>query len=297
MTLSPSNRHYLFEYSPLIARPPLTLPDDAYVAFWVGVNIEHFELDKPSTSIFAGTAGFRPDPLNYGWRDYGARVGIWRMMAALDRYGMRGSALLNSDVCEWYPEIVVEAVKRGWCCVAHGKNNSILQADMDVDEERAYLETVVRTISDATGVAPRGWLGPALSETYATPTLLGDLGFTYLLDWCNDDQPYPLTVDRHKMISVPYSIELNDISFFVGKSPAPEVFYQMIVDTFDCLYEEGKTTGRVMALGLHPWIINQPFRHKYLERALEYISSRERVWLTTSDEVAEWYLKQHMKEA
>jgi allantoinase len=284
--------HYLFDYSPIIHRPPLILPDGANVAFWIGVNIEHFELDKPSTSMFAGTAGLRPDPLNYGWRDYGARVGIWRLMDALDRFGLRGSALLNSDVCHWYPEIVSEARARGWCWVAHGRNNSTLQAEVEGEAERAYLEEVVTTIEQATGARPRGWLGPALSETYATPSHLADLGFSYILDWCNDDQPYPLRVDGRDMISVPYSIELNDISVFVGKSPSAEAFCQMMIDAFDVLYEEGKTSGRVLAVGLHPWIINQPFRQKYLERALEYICGHEHVWLTTSDEIAEWYFRE-----
>src|SRR3954454_16565045 len=110
----------LYEYSPITARPKLAWPDGARVAFYVGVNVEHFEVDKPSTSIFGGTAMLQPDPLNYGWRDYGPRVGIWRMMELLDRFNIRASVLLNSDVCERYPRIVEEAVKRHWAWLAHG---------------------------------------------------------------------------------------------------------------------------------------------------------------------------------
>ena len=279
----------LYQYSPIIHRPKLELPGGARVAFWIGLNIEHYEVDKPSTSIFGGTAALQPDPLNYGWRDYGPRVGIWRMMDVLDKYGIRASVLLNSDVCERYPQILEEGKKRRWVWLAHGKNNSIFEAGMSREEERQYLQDVVETITAATGQQPRGWLGPALTETFNTPELLRELGVTYLLDWCNDDQPFPLNVKSGRMISVPYSIEMNDVSLFVGKSLSPADFAQMVMDQFDVLYEEGAHSGRVMCLALHPFIISQPFRHKYLDKALAYIAGHDRVWLTTSDEIAEWY--------
>jgi hypothetical protein len=133
----------------------------------------------------------------------------------------------------------------------------------------------------AYGQTIKGWLGPALTETFETPRLLKELGLSYVLDWCADDQPFPLKVPG--MISVPYSIELNDVTMFVAKSLTGENFYQMVVDQFNQLYKEGETTGRVMALCLHPFIINQPFRQKYLERALDYIARHDDVWLTTSD--------------
>jgi peptidoglycan/xylan/chitin deacetylase (PgdA/CDA1 family) len=279
----------LYDYSPIIHRPKLEWPNGARVAFWVGLNIEHYEVDKPSTSIFGGTAGLQPDPLNYGWRDYGVRVGIWRMVDVLDKYRMRASVLLNADVCERYPQIIQEGVKRNWVWLAHGKNNSIFEAGMTLDEERAYLKAVVETISRATGQQPKGWLGPALTETFNTPEVLAELGLSYLLDWCNDDQPFPLKVKAGRMISVPYSIEMNDITLFVGKSLTPTDFAQMVMDQFDVLYEEGAHSGRVMCLALHPFIINQPFRHKYLDKVLEYIAGHDQVWLATSDEIANWY--------
>ena len=279
----------LYAYSPIIERPPLALPNGARVAFWVGVNIEHYEVDKPSTSIFGGTAALQPDPLNYGWRDYGPRVGIWRMMDLLDKHRMRASVLLNADVCDRYPQIMREGSKRGWVWLAHGKNNSIFEANMSSDEERAYLTNVVETIKKATSSQPKGWLGPALTETFNTPEILAELGLTYLLDWCSDDQPFPLNVKAGRMISVPYSIEMNDVSLFVGKSLSGPDFAQMVMDQFDVLYEEGARSARVMCLALHPFIVNQPFRHKYLDKALEYIASHEGVWLATSDEIADWY--------
>jgi peptidoglycan/xylan/chitin deacetylase (PgdA/CDA1 family) len=168
---------------------------------------------------------------------------------------------------------------------------------MTLEEERAYLTDVVRTIEKGTGQRPKGWLGPALTETFNTPELLAELGLTYLLDWCNDDQPFPLKVKAGRMIMVPYSIEMNDISLFVGKSLTGPDFAQEVMDQFDVLYEEGASNARVMCLALHPFVVNQPFRHKYLDKALEYIAGHDRVWLTTSDEIADWYLTNGYEQA
>lgn len=152
-------------------------------------------------------------------------------------------------------------------------------------------------IERATGQRPKGWLGPALTETYDTPRLLAELGATYVLDWCNDDQPYPFMPGKAQMISVPYTIELNDIPLFVGKSLTGPQFKQMIVDWFDQLYADGKSTGRVMTVALHPFIVNQPSRHRYLAEALRYIAGHEDVWLTTSDEIAAYYFEHYYDRA
>lgn len=277
----------LYTYSPIVERTPLRWPGGARVAFYVGVNVEHYEVDKPSTSLFSGTAHLSPDPLNFGWRDYALRVGIWRMIEALDRHRMRATVLLNSDCCRLYPQVIEAGLARNWAWVAHGRNNSILQANMTEDEERAYLRHVVETIQDATGKAIYGWMGPALTETFATPRLLRELGLRYLLDWCADDQPFPLAIPG--MISVPYSVEINDGILFLGKSLSGPDFVRIVKDQFDRLYSEGAASGRVMALCLHPFIINQPFRQRYLEEVLAYIAGHDAVWLTTADEIADHY--------
>jgi allantoinase len=287
----------LYDHSPMIHRPRLELPDGKRLAFWIGLNIEHYELDKPSTSIFGATATLQPDPLNYGWRDYGPRVGIWRTMQALDRYGIRASVLLNSDVPSRYPEIIEEGNKRDWIWLAHGKNNSILQAGMTEDEERQYLTDVVSTIRDATGQQPRGWLGPALTETFNTPNILADLGVDYLLDWCNDDQPYPMHVKQGRLISLPYAIEMNDIPMVLGKGFTGPQFAEAVIDSFDLLYAEGAESARVMCLALHPFITGQPSRHAYLEKVLEHVAKHDEVWLATSNEIADWYYQNYYDQA
>jgi polysaccharide deacetylase len=166
----------LFDYTPIVEREPIHWPGGARVAFYVGLNIEHFHVDSPSTSLWEGTASLVPDPLNYGWRDYGPRVAIWRLIETLDRHGIRASALLNSDVSEHYPQIIEAGRARDWAWLAHGKTNSSLHTGMHVDEERALITDIVETIEAATGRRPRGWLGPGLTETFQTPTLLAELG-------------------------------------------------------------------------------------------------------------------------
>ncbi|WP_328582387.1 polysaccharide deacetylase family protein [Streptomyces sp. NBC_00370] len=279
----------LFDYTPITERDAIHWPGGARIAFYVGLNIEHYQVDLPSTSIFPGTAQLAPDPLNYGWRDYGPRAGIWRLIESLDRHQVRASVMLNSDVGERYPQIIQAGRDRDWAWVAHGKNNSIFQADMTPDEERAYLGEVIAATEKATRQRPRGWLGPALTETFRTPELLAELGLEYVLDWANDDQPYRLNVPG--MLSVPYSIEVNDISLFVGKAVSGPDFVRIVKDQFDQLYAESAESGRVMSLVLHPFVIGQPFRHKYLDQALEYVVNHTGVWLTTTDEIAEHYAR------
>ncbi|TWD83239.1 peptidoglycan/xylan/chitin deacetylase (PgdA/CDA1 family) [Kribbella amoyensis] len=275
----------LFNYSPITERPPIAWPDGKRVAFYVGLNLEHFLPGEPSTSIWP--LDVTPDPLNHGWRDYGARVGIWRTIDILDRYGIRASALVNSMVVEHNPQIIRAGVERDWAWLAHGQTNSILHTGYLPDDERPILTEITTAIESATGRRPRGWMGPALTETVNTPALLREHGYQYVLDWTNDDQPYHLNVPG--MISVPYTVELNDLGLFLRGLSGPD-FLQMVKDQFDVLRDESAASGRVMALALHPFVIGQAFRAKYLDLALEYIAARPDVWLTTSDEIATHYL-------
>ena len=274
----------LYDYSPLPSRPRLTWPDGKRVAFYVGLNIEHFLPGKPSTSIWP--LDLDPDPLNHGWREYGARVGIWRTIDILDRHGVRASALLNSDVAEHTPQIVKAGVERDWAWLAHGRTNSVLHTGYEANEERRVLTDITDTIETSTGKRPKGWMGPALTETHNTPQLLSELGYQYVLDWTNDDQPYRLNVPG--MLSVPYTVELNDLGVFLRGLSGPD-FLQMVKDQYDVLRDDSADTGRVMALALHPFVIGQPFRAKYLDLALRYIAAQPDVWMTTSDEIAAYY--------
>ena len=286
-----------FDYRPLPGRPRIEWPNGARVAVWIGLNVEHYAIDKPNLSIVPVTTGLVPDPANYGWRDYGNRVGIWRVSDVLAKHGMRASAIVNSEVCDLYPEIIDHGRTREWAWMAHGQRNSVLQTNMERKEEAEYLATMTDTIEQHTGSRPRGWLGPALTETFETPSLLAELGYTYVCDWCNDDQPYPLKAEHGRMMSVPYSIEVNDIPLLLTKGLTGPEFEQTLVDQFDGLYEAAETTGLVMSIPLHPFLVGLPFRLKYLDRALAHIASRQDVWLATSDEIADWYLERYYEDA
>ncbi len=277
----------LYDYSPITEREPIHWPDGKRVAFYVGLNIEHFYVDLPGTATYEGTTALTPDALNYGWRDYGPRVGIWRQIQLLDKYGIRASALLNSDVGERYPQIIAAGKERGWDWLAHGSSNSHLHTGLSLEEERRVLTDIVSTIEKTTGRRARGWMGPGLTETFHTPGLLAELGLEYVLDWTNDDQPYRLNVPG--MLSVPYSVELNDIGIFVSKGLTGPDFVRMVRDQLDQLYADSADSGRVLALALHPFVTGQAFRHRYLDEALEYVVNHPGVWVTTSDEIAAHY--------
>jgi allantoinase len=281
--------HGRFAYSPIKHRPKLQLPDGARVAVWITPNIEHFHYDKPAISLTQMTTSLKPDVLNYAWRDYGVRVGIWRMMEIMERHGFKGTVALNADVCTHYQRIIEAGNKLGWEWMGHGVNNSILISKQEEREERALIADVVGRIAMGTGKRPRGWLGPALSESIRTLDILAENGIEYVGDWTNDDQPYPMKVASGSMHAMPYSVEINDIPALLGLHQSPADFGRMIRDQFDVLYEDGAKTGRVMSICLHPFLIGQPHRSKYLDEALKHIASRQEVWIATGASILDAY--------
>lgn len=284
--------HDRFAYSPIVDRPPLRWPNGARVAVWVIPNIEHFRFDAPGPAIVPAATALSPDVLNYSWRDYGARVGIWRLMDTLDKHGIKATVALNSDVAEHYPRILEAGNALGWEWMGHGANNSAMINAQTEDEERRLIEGTVDTITRATGRAPRGWLSPGLSESVRTLDLLAQSGIDYVANWVNDEQPYPMRVRSGSMLSLPYSAEVNDYAAFIERHQTGEEFARTVTDQFDVLYEDGATTGRVMAIALHPFLIGHPHRAGHFARALEHITSRREVWLATGSEIADWYRAQ-----
>ena len=281
--------HGRFEYSGIGRRPPMRLPDGARVAVWVTPNIEHFQWDKPAISITGMTTRFSPDVLNYGWRDYGARVGVWRLFEIFERQGIPATAALNSDVCRFYPQIIEEGRRLGWEWMAHGRSNSEIIATDSEDEERALIREVLDTIERATGRRARGWLGPALTETHRTLDLLAEEGVEYVADWCNDDHPYRMKTRKGSIVALPYALEIGDIPVFMEQGGSGEDFYKLIVDQFDVLYQEGAANARVLSIAVHPFLVGHGFRAKYFEKALAYIRSHDKVWLTTGGALLDWY--------
>ena len=286
MAAAMDNQRY--DYAPIIQRKPLKWPHGARVALWVCPNIEYFHFDK---GIPAAPGRHLPDVQGYSLRDYGSRVGVFRLMEVLDRYGIRASVLLNAEVCDHHPAIIEEGKKRKWEWLGHGLTNSVRMSDYSLEEERGVIRLVKEKIAAAVGVAPKGWLGPGLAESFNTPDHLAAEGFEYVCDWGPDDQPIPMRVRSGRMIAMPYQQGINDIGALLHSNFAPEQWLTMVCDQFDTLYREGERAGRVMAIPLHPFVIGLPFRIGYLDKALEYICSHSGVWRATGWEIAEWYYR------
>jgi allantoinase len=276
-------------YQPVIDRPPLKWPNGARIAIHTVVNIEYFQPGIPATSINPGFAGLVPDVYNHSWRDYGVRAGIWRLMRVMDKYQVKATVALNGLVCRHYPRIVEEIMKRGWECMGHGMTNSQMLGKLSIDEERGVIRDTLDTIEQATGRRPRGWLGPALAESWNTPALLEEAGVSYVCDWVNDDEPYTMETPGRALVSVPYSAEINDIHCFLRAGYQGPDYLQALTDQFDVLYEESVERPAVMAIPLHPFIMGHPFRAKYLEQALKYMSEKPGVWFATGSEIAQAY--------
>ncbi|MDB5643076.1 MAG: putative urate catabolism protein, partial [Hyphomicrobiales bacterium] len=215
------------------------------------------------------------------------RVGVFRMMETMDRYGARGTVALNSDLCRMHPEIIEECMARKWELMGHNESNTRRLNEIPPEEEIGVILRTVAEIERASGVKPRGWLGSGLQETWNTLDYLVDAGLDYVSDWVSDDQPVVMTLDDGRTImSIPYSYELNDKPAFEKKNRTPEEFTDMIKRQFDVLYRESDTQARVMAIALHPYITGVPHRIGALDKGLEYICKHEGVWLATGAEIA-----------
>jgi peptidoglycan/xylan/chitin deacetylase (PgdA/CDA1 family) len=284
-----------YRYWPEVKRPPLRWPNNAQIALWVIPNIEHFPFDKPSSPGPGGPRIF-PDVQSFAQRDYGNRVGVWRLMEVLDRYGIRATVALNSDICRYEPDVIEGGVSRRWEWMGHGKTNSERLQGLEEAREREVIHDILRTIAESTGASVKGWLSPGLVETLNTPDVLAEEGVQYLSDWTADDQPFPMRVTNGRMITMPYG-RVNDVPSFERNGWTGEQFCQMICDQFDVLYREGERSGKVMAISLHPYLIGAPFRIKWLDKALEHIAGHEHVWLTTGGEIADWYYGHYYDQA
>jgi peptidoglycan/xylan/chitin deacetylase (PgdA/CDA1 family) len=237
-----------------------------------------------------------PDVQQYSYRDYGNRVGFWRMLEVLDKHNIRCCVSLNMAVLEHYPEIKDAMVERNWDFMSHGIYNTRYLNPMSEEQEREFYVDCIETLRRETGKQLKGMLGPAISGTEATPDLMAEAGLIYHTDWMHDDQPVPIKVKSGKLISVPYSIELNDAPVYRHHYEG-DYFAEMCKAQFDQLYKEGADSGRVMCIALHPYLTGQPHRVKYLDEVLSYIMSHEGVWQTTADDIADYYIANYYDEA
>ena len=275
------------DYVPLPKRPKIQWPNGARVAVWIILNVEYFPLDQP---IPKGT-GHTPDVVGWSKRDYGNRVGFWRLLKLFQKYGFPVTANTNVDICDAHPEIIQAGIDAGWEFMAHGESNSRPMHKIDPDQEHSVIKNTLDKLESATGKRPKGWMGPGMHETWNTLDYLAEEKLLYCADWINDDQPYMMRTPGHEIVSMPYGEHPHDNGAINRMHYSPAEFEQMIKDAFDTLYEEGAETGMVLPIGLHPFVAGPPYRIKAVERALEYINGFDHVWKATGSEIAEHYLK------
>lgn len=282
-----------YGYLPPDLRPAIRWPDGARVAVWIVVNHEVYELDAPVGGVRKPWPRVHPDVLAYSHRDYGNRVGIWRLMDALERCGIRGSLNVNVAALDHFPQITQRCRALGWEVFSHGVYNSRFLYELDEAAERSVIEDCVESIARATGTAPVGWMGPMGTMTERTLDLLPEYGFRYSVELFHEDAPFPIRSKGGPLVSVPYTQEVNDIVVIAGSGHTPAVYGRMIREQFDRLHREGDESGRVMCIALHPFLMGQPHRVGHLEEALCYIAGHDRVWFATGAEIAQWYLDHH----
>jgi peptidoglycan/xylan/chitin deacetylase (PgdA/CDA1 family) len=288
--------HDYYDFSSLPTRPRLEWPDGARVAFCIIVNLEHYELEPPEDAFTLqlkyGPARLRPFPdlSTFSYREYGNRVGIFGIMNLLDKYGIRGTAAMDATVAGHYPFLVKECQKRRWEFLAHGITaRRLITSHMSEEQERAHIQTSIQAVERATGQKPAGWFGVEYSESVRTPTLLAEAGIWYVCDWPNDEQPYKMSVATGTMYSLPVTFELDDDKALGLRNMAIMDYADIVKETFDALYLEGEQSGRLLVLNLHPYVIGQPYRLKYLDQILAHICGHRGVWKATGAEIIDWY--------
>jgi peptidoglycan/xylan/chitin deacetylase (PgdA/CDA1 family) len=282
--------HHRYAYSPLPQRPDFDWPEGRRLAVYLGMNLECFGFGEGLGAELA-PGGPQPDVLNYAWRDYGNRVGAWRMLELFDRLELPATVLVNSYLYEEAPGLVEAFRARGDEIAGHGRTNAERQGVLDEDAEKALIRAATSTLIHHEKAKPKGWLGPWISQSHRTPDLLQEAGYEYLLDWCHDDQPTWMKTRKGRILSVPYPQELNDIPQIVGRKREGSEFADMIIDAFDVMLEESARRPLVMGIALHGYLMGHPHRLKHLDRALRHILKHggDRLWFTTAGAVNDHY--------
>ena len=280
--------HGRYDYSALPNRPVYDWPNGKRLAVYLGLNLETFAFGEGLGARLAPSHG-EPDVLNFAWRDYGNRVGAWRLAEMFEAEEFPASVLVNSALYDEAPELIAAFSRRGDEIVGHGRSNSERQGALDESEERTLIVQATRRLEEAEGKAPSGWLGPWISESAVTPDLLAEAGYRYLLDWAMDDQPVFLrTRGGGRILAVPYPQELNDIPAVVARQMSGADFADMIVDAFDEMLDQSSEAPLVMGIALHAYIVGQAHRLRPLRRALRHIARRrDKIWMTTAGAIAD----------
>jgi peptidoglycan/xylan/chitin deacetylase (PgdA/CDA1 family) len=279
--------HERYDYSALPTRPNYSWPDGKRLAVYLGINIEHFAFGT-GLGHAVSTELPHPDPRTFSWRDYGNRVGVWRLFDLLDELSLPACHLVNTTIFEYAPEILAPIKARKDEIIGHGRTNAERQGQMWEEDEARLIAQVRDAIAEHGGRPPRGWMGPWMSQSRVTPDLLKEAGFEFLMDWPCDDQPIWLRTRAGKLMSVPYPLEINDSPMMLVRHHTAVDFEQMIIDQFDEMIEQAERQPLVCGISLHTMIVGQPYRLRALRRALKHIVDhprRDKIWFTRPGEI------------
>lgn len=279
------NTHNRFGFHSITNRNQYFWPKNKKLAVYIAINVETFSFGTGYGASF-GFSSPQPDVANYAWREYGNRVGIWRILDILEHFELPASLIINAAIYETCPDIVSAIHSRNDEIIAHGYTNSERQDEMDEDTERSLIQRVTAIHCQHDNQPPRGWLSPWISETNVTSDLLHEEGYLYTLNWCHDDQPTWLKTRKGQLLSVPYPQEINDIPSIIARKQSSKDFYEMLLDQYREMLIQSEEQALVMGISIHPYIFGQPHRLRYLRDALDIISKNDRTWFTTPGEIA-----------
>ncbi len=279
-------------FSAIVDRPPMKLPGGARVVVWTIVNLEVWDIGKPmARQVLPAPTGavLIPDVPNWSWHEYGMRVGFWRFKALFDKLGFRPTLSINARVCLDYPRVAQACKDAGWEFMGHSFEQGPIHKE---ENQQAMIERSLDTLEKFTGKRPVGWLGPGLTQTFETPELLAAAGIQYIGDWVYDDEPTTIHTAKGPLVTLPYSVENNDIPMMIVQHHEAAYFTRKVIDTFDRYYEEGAKRPKILAIAIHPYISGQPFRIKYLEEVYARISKMPGVLHWNGEQILEWYRTQ-----
>lgn len=282
--------HNRFPYSAIVDRPVFDWPDGKRLAVHLCLNLEHFSYNE-GLGISYSPGLPHPNTYNWAWREYGNRVGVWRIIELCNRLAIPLSVLLNSACYAHCPEVIAALRARGDEMLGHGRTNSEHQNNFSEDDERKLIHAVRDAILEHEGRAPAGWLSPGVNPSNVTPDLLQEAGYSYLLDWPMDDQPVWLKTRKGRILSLPYPHEVNDIPAIALHDATAAQFADMIIDNFDEMLEQSEQQPLVYGISIHAFLVGQPYRMRHFRRAMEHIAKhRNRIWLTTTSAIAKHFI-------
>jgi allantoinase len=282
-------------YSAIVDRPVMKLPGDARIIVWTIVNLEVWDIAKPmARQVIPAPTGavLLPDVPNWSWHEYGMRVGFWRFHALYERLGIRPTLAINARVCVDYPRVAQACLDSGWEFMGHSYEQGPIHKEED---QPAMIRRTLDTIEKFTGKRAVGWLGPGLTQTYDTPENLAAAGIKYIGDWVYDEEPTEISTANGPLVTLPYSVECNDIPMMIVQHHEASYWTQKCTDTFDRLYQEGLDRPRIMAIAIHPYISGQPFRIKYHEAIYDYMAKFPGVLHWNGEQILDWYQKARPK--